>query len=441
MKNMIDITNVLEVYEITAQIRELLENNISIVNIKGEISNLSQPTSGHLYFSLKDERSLIRCVFFTAYNRNLGFEPKNGDTVVVTGKISVYEKSGQYQINVTAMFPFGIGLLLAQFEQLKEKLRKEGIFDATHKRPLPAYPKTIGIITSETGAVMQDMTNIISRRFPVQIELFPAMVQGNDAAKTLTAGINYFSNSSVDVIIIGRGGGSFEDLFCFNDEGLARAIYACQKPVVSAVGHETDFTICDFVADVRASTPSVAAELVVPDRAEVASRLQHFRLEFANIVQARVNTIEGRLTKRTARLLELCDTDFIYTLQQRLDHAKMTLLHLKARFEEKCRDFERLQAVFKSIRLTDYIARRQEQLVQRNQRLSSLLRERVNCYQQTFQKQRELLEAHNPKRVLERGYSYVEKSNVPICSVTNLTAGDAISILFKDGRCKATIDQ
>jgi len=438
---MIDMTNVLEVYEVTAQIKQLLESNIGIVNVKGEISNLSQPTSGHLYFSLKDERSLIRCVFFTTYNRSLSFEPKNGDTVVVTGKISLYEKSGQYQINVTGMFPFGIGLLLAQFEQLKEKLRKEGLFDTTHKRPLPTYPRTIGIITSETGAVLQDMTNIISRRFPVQIELFPAMVQGNEAAKTLTAGINYFSHSSVDAIIIGRGGGSFEDLFCFNDEGLARAIYACQKPVVSAVGHETDFTICDFVADVRASTPSVAAELVVPDRAEVANRLQHFRLEFANIVQTRINTIEGRLTKRTARLKALCDTDFIYTLQQRLDHAKMSLLRLKARFEDKCHDFERLQARFKGIRLNDYIIRGQEHLSQSNQRLSLLLRERVNACQQTLQRYKELIEAHNPKRVLERGYSYVEKGNVPICSVTHLTAGDAISILFKDGRCKATVDQ
>jgi len=437
---MIDINNVLEVFEVTASIKQLLENNIGLVNVKGEISNLSQPTSGHLYFSLKDERSLIRCVFFTTYNRSLNFEPKNGDTVVVTGKISVYEKSGQYQINVTAMFPFGIGLLLAQFEQLKEKLRKEGLFDTTHKKTLPAYPQTIGIITSETGAVLQDMTNIISRRFPVEIELFPAMVQGNEAAKTLTAGINYFSRSNVDVIIIGRGGGSFEDLFCFNDEGLARAIYACPKPVVSAVGHETDFTICDFVADVRASTPSVAAELIVPDRAEVASRLQHFRLEFANKVQAHINTLEGRLAKRTARLLELCDTDFIYTLQQRLDYAKMTLLQIKARFEEKCRDFERLQAIFNNIRFDNIIARRQEYLANCRERLSSQVKERVATYTQTIQKQKELLEAHSPKRVLERGYSYVEKGSVPISSAAQLATGDAISILFKDGRCKATID-
>ena len=249
------------------------------INIKGEISNFKRHTSGHLYMSLKDETGVLRAVMFRSAAVGLDFKPENGMKVIASGRISVYERDGQYQLYINSMKQDGKGDLYAAFEKLKEKLRLEGIFDAAHKKPLPKYPRRVGVVTAPTGAAVRDIINILSRRFPyADIILFPVLVQGGNAAAEISAAIEYFNEThGADVLIVGRGGGSIEDLWAFNEETVARAIYASEIPIISAVGHETDFTIADFAADMRAPTPSAAAELAVPSREELETKFDNVK--------------------------------------------------------------------------------------------------------------------------------------------------------------------
>ncbi len=264
------------VSELTARIRDLLAKNFTDVVVEGEISNCRPAQSGHLYFTLKDEKAQVRCVWFKQQMRGLKFRPEDGLKVSVRGSVSVYEARGEYQIYVESMEPVGRGALQLAFEQLKKRLEAEGLFDAKNKKPLPILPSRIGLVTSPTGAAVRDMVRILRRRFPnVRLTLFPVRVQGEEAPREIVKAIQYFNQQAlVDVLIVGRGGGSMEDLWAFNEEIVARAIFASAIPVISAVGHETDFTIADFVADVRASTPSAAAEIVVNKRREFD---EHFR--------------------------------------------------------------------------------------------------------------------------------------------------------------------
>ena len=262
------------VSQLNYSVKTLLDNTpyLSGVFVTGEISNLKDHySSGHIYFSLKDNNAVLSAVMFAGSARNLKFVPQNGMKVIAFCRVSLYVQSGTYQIIVEDMQPDGIGALTIAFEQLKKKLEQKGIFAQEHKKPIPKFPKTVGVITSPTGAAVQDIRNILTRRFPnIDIVLCPVLVQGTGAAPQLIQAVNMFNDyDCADVIIIGRGGGSIEDLWAFNDENLAYAIYASNIPVISAVGHETDFTICDFVADLRAPTPSAAAELAVPDREEM----------------------------------------------------------------------------------------------------------------------------------------------------------------------------
>ena len=261
--------SVLSVLELKEYIKDVFDNNprLQSVSVKGEISNFIHHRSGHMYFTLKDEDSQIKAVMFRGANTRLTFRPENGQKVVVTGAISVYSPGGQYQLYVNAMKPDGIGDLYQAYEELKRRLAEEGLFDARHKKPLPAFPQKIGVITSANGAAVRDIINVAGRRCPMaQLLLYPAQVQGAGTELSLISALEYMeSRGDIDVIIIGRGGGSIEDLWGFNSEKLARKIFALQTPIISAVGHETDFTICDFVSDKRAPTPSAAAEIAVPD--------------------------------------------------------------------------------------------------------------------------------------------------------------------------------
>lgn len=268
-------------------------NNISII---GEISNLKLHHTGHIYFNLKDENSNIKCVMFKSYATNLKFKPQEGMKVIIAGSINIYERDGTYQVYCNSIFPVGIGELYQKFEMLKERLEREGIFDELHKKKLPIFPKRVGVITSRTGSVIQDIINVSTRRFyKVNLLIYPASVQGENVASTVIDGIKTFNElNNVDVIIIARGGGSFEDLFGFNDEKLAYEIYNSNIPIVSAVGHETDFTICDFVSDLRAPTPSAAAELVYPNYEDLVYRIKQYRNEFENYVK--VNIYKKRKT-------------------------------------------------------------------------------------------------------------------------------------------------
>lgn len=271
---------------------EMLNN----VYIKGELSNFKKHYSGHLYFTLKDENSLIKCVMFKSYTNYLRFEPKDGMSVVILGSVSVFERDGVYQIYAKGMEPDGMGALYTAYEQLKAKLEEEGLFDQKYKKAIPALPKAIGVVTSKTGAVIRDIINVTTRRFPnVNIKLYPAAVQGAGAAETIVKGIEFFNyKKNVDTIIIGRGGGSLEDLWPFNEEITARAIFNSELPIISAVGHETDFTISDFVADLRAPTPSAAGELAVPDFLEVKWKMENINKRLTNSLKQKVDKMKER---------------------------------------------------------------------------------------------------------------------------------------------------
>ena len=287
------------VTEINEYIKWLIdgERQLQDIYVVGELSNFKKHTTGHCYFSLKDEKSEIRAVMFASYAKKLNFKPENGMKIVAHARVSVYPQSGSYQLYVDNMQPDGIGSLYLAFEQLKERLSKEGLFDDAHKKPIPKYPNKIGVITSPTGAAIRDIINVSKRRYPcVNIILYPTLVQGTDAPFELTRAIEYFNiENSVDVIIIGRGGGSIEDLWAFNDENLARAIFKSKIPVISGVGHEIDFTICDFVADVRAATPSAAAEIATADIVKIKNTLEFFEHRAKSAVISTVDYYKDKI--------------------------------------------------------------------------------------------------------------------------------------------------
>lgn len=325
------VPDALSVSQLNEHVKSLFSSSalLSDVTVRGEISNFTAHRSGHFYFSLKDEGGLIRAVMFRGSNLRLSFLPENGMKVLARGSVSVYVCDGQYQLYVNAMEPDGIGSLYLAFEQRKRKLEAEGLFDPARKKPIPKMPSRIGVITSPTGAAVRDILNILGRRYPcASVLLYPALVQGEEAPRTLAAGIRYFNeNQAADVIIIGRGGGSMEDLFAFNDEMLARSIAGSDIPVISAVGHETDFTIADFVADLRAPTPSAAAEIAVPDAAELFVRL---RAADSRLRATLLSTV-ARYRKQFASLASrtpLCHPETLF------DDARLALSH---RTEALCR--------------------------------------------------------------------------------------------------------
>ncbi|MEC7872061.1 MAG: exodeoxyribonuclease VII large subunit [Candidatus Neomarinimicrobiota bacterium] len=285
--------NALTVSELTVQIKTLIESSYSSVIVRGEISNFTHHSSGHMYFTMKDKHSELRAVMFKGKNNSLSFTPKNGTDVILQGKLSVYEARGQYQIIAQHMEPAGIGALFLAFEELKKRLLAEGLFDKSKKKPLPKFPSTVGIVTSKTGAALRDMLIIFKRRAPqVKIIIRSALVQGSDAAQDIVNGIKELSSlKNIDLIIIGRGGGSFEDLWPFNEEVLVRQISQCEKPIMSAVGHETDITISDMVADLRAPTPSAAAEIAINNIFEISQSIDNKLSRLINLIGSKISSI------------------------------------------------------------------------------------------------------------------------------------------------------
>ena len=371
---------------------ELLSN----IYIKGEISNFTNHyKSGHFYFTLKDATGNLKAVMFRSYAANVPFVPENGMKVTAHGRIAVYERDGIYQLYCDELVPDGIGSLYLAFEQLKEKLSGEGLFDEQYKKPIPKFPQKIGIITSETGAAIADLTNILTRRYPLcEIILFPALVQGSGAPASLINGIKYF-DGKVDTIIIGRGGGSIEDLWGFNDEKLARVIFACETPVISAVGHEIDFTICDFVADLRAPTPSAAAELAVPDIADLKYTLDS--------IEKRLNySIENRVDSSRKRIDSISDMQFFKSPMFYIDKKRTDLSGAEIRFTNA---FER------------HISDKRSTLSNISSKMTAL----------------------NPLSILSRGYGAVYgKNGKVVSSVEDIRAGDEFSLRMRDGNITAT---
>lgn len=359
----------------------------------GEISNFKHHyATGHLYFTLKDERSSVKCVMFARDAARLKFEPENGMTVTAWGRVSVFPRDGAYQLYAGFMSPSGLGEQFYAFEMLKQKLASEGLFDAARKKMIPKFPKKIGIITSPTGAAVRDLYNVLTRRWPiVEIELFPALVQGTGAASSLRKGIEYFdSKDDIDVVIIGRGGGSGEDLSAFNDEALARSIAASKIPVISAVGHEVDVSISDFVADLRAPTPSAAAELAVPDMGEYNAILSSHLGRIKGIVSRRIEFGESRLKT-------LSESSVLKSPEKYFDIKFTELDYLAERLVDKYDDIIKANG----------------------SKFSSLVAK---------------LEALSPLSVLSRGYSITNKGDKAVSSVSEISSGDDLVLIFNDGK-------
>jgi exodeoxyribonuclease VII large subunit len=331
---MTELQNILTISELTAQIRFHLEEKFNFVQVMGEISNFKiHHQSGHYYFTLKDENAQIQAVMWKARNLNLPFTPEDGMQVVVKGRITVYPGRGTYQVDVWEIKPQGIGELQLRFEKLKQKLLEEGLFDESHKMPIPEFPETLAVITSRTGAALQDFINIIRRRYPVlQLYIYPVIVQGKEAPPSVIEALKDIQNLSkkeiipkIDIIVITRGGGSFEDLYPFNDEALAKAIFNCKIPIVSAVGHEVDYTICDFVADLRAPTPSAAAELITPDINQLIENIDKFSYFSRSFVQNKLINLQNSVKEVENSYYFKRPKDLINNYYQRLDELSKKL--------------------------------------------------------------------------------------------------------------------
>ena len=370
---------------------------LSNILIKGEISNFKHHYTGHLYFTLKDENSLIKCIMFKSYAQKLNFEPRDGMKVYILGSVSVFERDGVYQIYAKVMEEDGLGDLYTKYQKLKEELEKKGLFDQSHKQKIPMMPKVIGVLTSQTGSVIRDIINVSTRRNPnVYIRLLPVPVQGEGAAEKIAEGINYMNqNQLADVIILARGGGSLEDLWPFNEEIVAYSIYESKIPIISAVGHETDFSISDFVADLRAPTPSAAAELAVPDIYEVKQK---------------INTYQNRLKMALTKKLEI--------MKLRYDKCMSSSV-----FREPTR---RIQENY--IKIDAYVK-------QLENVINKIKEKNKNKYIELVSK----LDTLSPLKTLTRGYSIIEKDGKIVKSITDLQAEDEISIRLKDGEKQAKI--
>lgn len=390
---------ILSVWQVNNYVKEIFAEDaiLSDITVSGEISGLKRHSSGHMYFTLKDERCAISAAMFKWQRQQLRFVPEDGMKVIARGKITLYEQTGQYQIVVSSMQPAGIGELYAAFEKLKQKLEAEGLFAPSRKKPLPQFPKKVGVVTSKTGAAVRDIINVIGRRYPLaEIVLCPVLVQGERAAEQIAAAVKQLDrNNACDVMIVGRGGGSIEDLWAFNDENLARTIAACRIPVISAVGHETDFTICDYVADLRAPTPSAAAELAVPDIEALDDSVQAMRERLRRSMESKMAFDSAWFRAVTS---QRCFSSPLYGVERSAQQLDMLWSRVSSAFERGSGEREK--------RLAACSAR---------------------------------LAAMNPFSVLARGYSIAEKDDKIITDAKSLRSGDGISVRFASGAADCTI--
>ena len=374
------------------------DDNLKCIFIKGEISNCKYHSTGHIYFSIKDENSILNAIMFSTNAKKLTFTPNDGMKVLITGRISVYEAAGRYQIYVEEMIEDGVGNLYAEFEKLKKKLETKRLFDSNHKKDIPKMPSKVGVITASTGAAIRDIVSTIKRRFPIcEIYLFPSLVQGENASKDLVNKLLQADNYGVDVIIIGRGGGSIEDLWAFNDEELANTIYNAKTPIISAVGHEVDFTICDFVSDLRAPTPTGAAELAVPNMSDIMINLEHLKI----------------------RLNE--------SLNKKIDYNKLLLNNLKNSF------------VLKNPMLL--YENKKQNIDLYFEKLNNMMNYRLERTNTKFSNLINKLELLNPLSVLSKGYSVTYKDDKVIKDASKLKKNDSVTIRLYNGLFEAKVEE
>lgn len=386
----------LTVSEVTDRVTRLIEDDpvLKDVRVRGEVSGFSHASSGHMYFDLKDEDTVVKCVMFRQNNSSLGFEPEDGDDVVVEGNMGVYAQRGEYQLYVRSMERGGRGDLYERYLRLKEELSEEGLFDERGKKPLPEYPTTVGVVTSDSGAALHDIQDVVGRRFGVRLVLAPTRVQGEKAAPEIADAVRRLDSHSPDVMVVGRGGGSLEDLWAFNEEVVARTIASCDTPVVSAVGHEVDTTLADLAADERAATPSEAAELVVPDGDELSERIEALEERMRTSAE---RAIEDRRRKLESHERLLRRAPILSEYAQRLDELD----------EGLCRGAE----------------------------------DAVEDARSSVEENARLLESVSPLQVLSRGYSVVESEDGVVESIGDVSEGDGVSIRLIDGMVDATVEQ
>jgi len=423
---------ILTVEQINNYLRGLIEGHVGTVWLKGEISNFKPHSSGHFYFSLKDSKAQISAMMFRGYNSRLKFKPHDGLEVIVRGKITVYEPRGTYSIACETMEPVGAGALQKQFEQLRNKLKAEGLFETSRKKAIPSYPKTIAVVTSPTGAAIQDILNIMSRRARnVQVIVVPAVVQGAAAAPSLIEAFKQAEKIKPDVIIIGRGGGSIEDMWCFNDETLARTIAASEVPVISAVGHEIDFTICDFVADLRAPTPSAAAELVAKSSHEIIQKIEQLDRLLKLAIQKRLQQKQQQLLLQSKRLIDpkkklqdlfIRNDDLYSRLELAIDNYLMS----------KSKDIKMLES--RLVSPVQIVQQKRLVIQKQEMRLQTTLKNKTTQLKYKVENAMALLDSLSPLKVVDRGFSIATtQSKKVVKSIKQVKKGDVITIKVTDG--------
>ena len=443
VENLLDNTQeIISVSEINRRAKSILEENFPFVWIQGEVSNFFSAASGHWYFSLKDESSEIRCAMFANKSHRITFEPKDGDHLVLNGTLSIFEGRGQYQIIVEHIELAGEGALLKAFEELKKKLLTEGLFDDSLKKKLPSYPRIIAVVTSPDGAVIQDIINVLSRRSPFfNLTVVPTLVQGEKAAPLICEALNKASNlENIDLIILARGGGSIEDLWAFNNEEVARAIVNCPVPLVSAVGHETDFTISDFVADIRAPTPSIAAEIISQPYSELKETLEGYQSYLLKSVESQFDSQRTRITNLIKRIRH--PGDKLREIGQRVDYLETALIqemHQKVSFKKNQLNLSQLSLQQNSP---------QNKVKEAKVYLQNASKDLLKAFNLKIERKRKLLgelvatiEAVSPLSVLARGYSIIstEPEGKILSSSNQVKIGQTISAVLNKGRIKAEV--
>lgn len=432
--------------QINRYIKMRLESDdvLKSVWIRGEISNFKYHSSGHMYFTLKDEEGRLKCVMFSSANQRLSFMPREGTRVLANGSISVYERDGAYQFYVSEMQPDGIGNLYLAYEQLKKKLESEGLFADTRKKPIPRYPRAVGVITSPTGAAVRDILITLQRRSPATpIVLYPAAVQGVHAAPTIVQAIETMNRlQEVDVLIVGRGGGSLEELWAFNEEAVARAIAASHIPVISAVGHETDFTIADFVADMRAATPTAAAELCVPHHLELKQQLSYHQQRLYRALRTHIQSKQEILDRLRRSPYFVHPRRFLLESAERLDRLTQQLQYKLTSYTGKVRERKlQLEHRLTSHNPRERITYMKRDLQTKERQLYQAIQIKNRQSRQQFASLIKQLDALSPLKVMERGYSvvYDEQQSAVIHSISQVQLGDIVKIRLTDGRLNCQV--
>ncbi|EGS78557.1 exodeoxyribonuclease VII large subunit [Staphylococcus epidermidis] len=437
------MTEYLSVSALTKYIKYKFDQDphLQSVLIKGELSNFKKHSSGHLYFNVKDKESVISAIMFKGNASKLGFEPKEGDEVLIEARVSVYERRGNYQIYVNKMQLDGIGNLYQKLELLKKKLKKEGYFNQSNKKLIPKYPKKIAVLTASTGAAIRDIHSTINNRYPLveQIQI-STLVQGTQARQDIIEKIQYADSLDVDTIIVGRGGGSIEDLWNFNEEDVVKTIFNCQTPIISAVGHETDFTLSDFVADVRAATPTQAAVIATPDQYELLQQIKQYEYTLSRYIKQYIEHQKKQLN-HISSYYKFKQPSLLYDQQiQKRDELERQLNHLlNTKVEKSKHHLKLLQQSFNFKNLNQQITQEKQSIYQLHSRLSKIMSNNITNLKTVLKNKLESLNNLSPTNTMLRGYAIVNKDNEVVTSTHKLNENDQISLTMKDGSVDATV--